>query len=128
MFLERAWNDKRIVVINLSKIGNIEAASWGTLLLALLQGIAQRRAEIDKADRIPCHIFIDECHLFVNRSTPLAMAQHLKHGFILTLAHQFLGQMNKDTESRHPQTHAPEHHRRHARSRRNAPPQTIFTF
>ena len=107
MFLERAWNDRRIVVLNLSKIGDIEAASWGTLLLALLQGIAQRRAEIDKAKRIPCHIYIDECHLFVNRSTPSAMAQHLKHGFILTLAHQYLGQMlHKDIESQiHKLTH-----------------------
>lgn len=54
--LERAWEQKKIIVFNLAKgmLGDKESSAFGRLIVALLQGIAVRRASIPEEKRIPC--------------------------------------------------------------------------
>ena len=84
--LEEALEQRKIVVFNLGKgsIGEEEGAAFGRLLIAMLQGIAERRAKRPRA-RVPCHVFLDECHNYVTESVATILREARKFRLMLTL-------------------------------------------
>jgi hypothetical protein len=91
--LETAWDQRKIVIFNLSsgKIGGHEARAFGRLIVAMLQGIAMRHADLREIDRIPCHLFIDEVQNFTTPSLRTIMDQARKYKLVLTCCQQVLG-------------------------------------
>lgn len=94
------WMDKKgIILFNLStgRLGDDASEAIGRFIVAHMTSIAKRRARIDEAKRVPCHLFVDECQLFVNPKIGEILTQLRKYGLHLTLANQFVGQ-SMDTD------------------------------
>lgn len=97
--LEKCMDDKGIILFNLStgRLGDDASEAIGRFIVAHMTSIAKRRARIDEAKRVPCHLFVDECQLFVNPKMGEILTQLRKYGLHLTLANQFVGQ-SMDTD------------------------------
>jgi len=91
--LERAINDKKIILFNLSKgiLGDDASEAFGRFIIAFIQGMALRRQKVDRKDRIPVHVFIDECQNYIGKSTINILEESRKYGVHLTMAQQVTG-------------------------------------
>lgn len=57
-------------------------------MLGLLQGIAIRREAVPERDRMPTHVFIDECQNFLSPTVQTILSENRKFALHLTLAQQ----------------------------------------
>jgi hypothetical protein len=97
--LEKAVNAGQIVVFALPKggIGAETSPTFGSFVLALLQGIAIRRESQPESSRMPVHVFVDECQNFLSPSVQTILTESRKYGLHLTLAQQTFAQdMDRD--------------------------------
>lgn len=92
--LKQALDGKNLIIFNLVKgdMGGESAEAAGRFVVAMIQGIIRRRSEIEKKDRVPVHMFIDECQNYVSSSVEEILTELRKYGLHLTLANQFIGQ------------------------------------
>ncbi len=91
--LETAINDKKIILFNLSKgrIGDEASEAFGRFIIGSLQSMALRRQDIPAEQRVPVHIFIDECQNYISPATVGILEETRKYGVHLTLAQQVAG-------------------------------------
>ena len=97
--LEDAVNAGKIVVFALPKggIGAETSPTFGSFVLAMLQGLAIRRESVPEAKRVPVHVFVDECQNFLSPSVQTILTESRKYGLHLTLAQQTFAQdMDRD--------------------------------
>ncbi len=90
--LERAIEQKKVVVFNLSKgsIGEREGSAFGRLIVAMLQGIAMRREA--QGNPVPVRVIIDEAHNYTTKSMQAIITEAAKYKLFLTMAQQQVGQ------------------------------------
>jgi hypothetical protein len=88
----------KVILINAEKglLKEEGTELFGRFFLALINQAAAQRATIPVEKRLPCYVYVDECHNYI-RNDPkiqviLAEARQQKVGVIL--AHQFLGQID----------------------------------
>ncbi len=98
MRLRTVMDDKKILLINLAKgqIGEDAANLLGSLMLTSLGLAAYSRSDMPENQRIPFHVFVDECHNFTTMSTASMMSEMRKYACSLTFANQYLFQFDKD--------------------------------
>ena len=91
--LEQAINQKKVIVCRFSKghIGDAAAQAFGRFMLASLQSLAIRRAQLEKASRVPVHVFLDECQNYITPSIEVILQEARKYGVHLTAAQQIFG-------------------------------------
>lgn len=91
--IEQAIEQRKIILFSLSKglIGNDASEALGRFVLALIQGMALRRQTIAEEQRVPVHVFIDECQNYIGASTVTILEEARKYGVHLTLAQQVAG-------------------------------------
>lgn len=97
--LEDAVNGGKIIVFALPKggIGAETSPTFGSFVLAMLQGIAIRRESVPESQRVPVHVFVDECQNFLSPSVQTILTESRKYGLHLTLAQQTFAQdMDRD--------------------------------
>lgn len=97
--LEAAVNAGKIIVFALPKggIGAETSPTFGSFVLAMLQGLAIRRESIPESERVPVHVFVDECQNFLSPSVQTILTENRKYGLHLTLAQQTFAQdMDRD--------------------------------
>lgn len=92
--LVEAVNQKKVILFDLGKgaIGKKEGSAFGRLIIAMLMGMAYRRENLKKEDRIPCSVIVDECHNFVSESMEDILTEARKYRLFITLAQQIAGQ------------------------------------
>lgn len=92
--LVEAVNQKKVILFDLGKgaIGKKEGAAFGRLVIGMLMGMAFRRENLKKEDRVPCALVIDECHNFISESMEEILTEARKYRLLLTLAQQTAGQ------------------------------------
>lgn len=97
--LEAELEAKKLILFNLNKgkMGKDSSEAVGRFIVATIQGIILRRANIEKSARVPAHLFIDECQNYVSPKIEEFLTELRKFGLHLTLANQFIGQ-NMDTQ------------------------------
>jgi hypothetical protein len=98
--LERAVNERRIIVFNLSKgrIGDAASEAIGRFIISTIQAIAMRR-DPPKPDDVPLHLFVDECQNFITKSTSTILEEAAKYKVYATLCQQTIGRgMSIDLE------------------------------
>lgn len=90
---EKAINNGQIILFNLSKgrLGDEASEAFGRLVVASIQGLALRRADIPEEDRVPINLFIDECQNYISPATMQILEEARKYGVSLTLAQQVVG-------------------------------------
>lgn len=95
--LEHEMNEGKVILFNLAKgVGNKAMDAFGTLIVGLLSGFAQKRVMLPPSERKPTFLFIDECQNYMTESIIEILAEDRKYGLHLILANQYFNQIGKD--------------------------------
>jgi len=91
--LEKAINQRNVILFNLSKgrIGQDASEALGRFVIAMLKGIAMRRANLPEQQRVPVHLYIDECQNYIGPSIHTLLTETRKYKLHLTMAQQIAG-------------------------------------
>ena len=92
-------DNKKILIINLSKgrLGEKNANLIGLIVVGKLFMAALSRAENPRAVYAPFYLYIDEFHNVTSDSIPGILSEARKYKLGLSLAHQFLSQVEERT-------------------------------
>ena len=95
-----AMDTQKIVLVNLSKgrIGEQNAGLLGAMIVTKIYLAAMSRAEVSKKDMYdlpPFFLFVDEFQNFANDSFADILAEARKYKLNLTIAHQYIEQMEE---------------------------------
>ena len=88
--LTRAIEDKKIIVLNLSDLGE-SAFLFGALFITTLW------ATVKTGERKPCSLFIDEFQHFTTKSIAAILSEARKFNLELFISHQYWGQVDEAT-------------------------------
>ncbi len=93
--LRKIMDDKKILLVNLSKgaIGSDSAYLLGSLILSSLTSASFSRIDTLEKLRVPFHIYLDEFQNYTNPSLVNMLSELRKFKVTLTLAHQYLDQL-----------------------------------
>lgn len=93
--LRQAMDDKKILIINLSKgkIGEDYSALLGAMMITKLQLAAMGRVDIPESERNDFYLYVDEFQNFATESFANILSEARKYRLNLTIAHQYIGQL-----------------------------------
>ena len=94
--LREVMDKSKILVVNLAKgkIGGDAARLLGALLVSRIGLTALSRAEIPEVERRDFYVYLDEFQNFTTRSLANMLSELRKYRVGLTLAHQYLTQLD----------------------------------
>lgn len=98
LHLRQIMDDGKVLIVNLAKgkIGEDSANLLGSLLVSTIGLAAFSRAEVAQGERRPFYLYLDEFQSFTTLSVANMTAELRKYGIGLTLAHQYLFQLELD--------------------------------
>jgi hypothetical protein len=98
VFLRKAMDEKKIILVNLSKghLGEDVAHMLGALLISSLGSAAFSRIDVPEQDRIPFMVYMDEFHNFTTLSLVNMFSELRKFKVGLILAHQYTHQLDDE--------------------------------
>jgi hypothetical protein len=91
--LEEALNRRAVVIFRFGR-GDTEEGTTsivGKFIIARLKAFAFKQGRLPLEERVPVHVFIDECQNFLSKSIGVILKEARKYGVHLTLAQQILG-------------------------------------
>jgi hypothetical protein len=100
--IRQAMDEGKILIVNLSKgrIGEDNAAILGAMLVTKIQLAAMSRADIPRLeDRKPFYLYVDEFQNFATDSFAVILSEARKYGLNLTIANQYISQMEETVRS-----------------------------
>lgn len=99
--IRRIMDEGKILVANLSrgKIGEDNASLLGAMLVTKLQQAAMSRVDIPEAQRRDFYLYIDEFQNFQTESFAVVLSEARKYRLCLTLAHQYIEQLDEKVRS-----------------------------
>lgn len=95
--IRQMMDEGKILIVNLSKglIGEDNAGILGSFLVTKIQLAAMSRSDIpDIKDRRPFYLYVDEFQNFATDSFATILSEARKYGLNLTVANQYISQMN----------------------------------
>ena len=97
--LRRVMDDGQILIVNLSKgrIGEDGSTLLGSLLVSGIQLAAMSRANVQEKHRRDFALYVDEFQNFATDSFATILSEARKYRLSLTLANQYLAQMEEAT-------------------------------
>ncbi|RYX78489.1 DUF87 domain-containing protein [bacterium] len=96
--IRQMMDEGKILIVNLSKglIGEDNAGILGSFLVTKIQLAAMSRSDIpDIKDRRPFYLYVDEFQNFATDSFATILSEARKYGLNLTVANQYISQMNE---------------------------------
>ena len=96
--IRKIMDEGKILVVNLSKglIGEDNAAILGSFMVTKIQLAAMSRSDIPNVeDRRPFYLYVDEFQNFATDSFATILSEARKYGLNLTVANQYISQMNE---------------------------------
>lgn len=100
--IRKAMDEGKIFIVNLSKglIGEDNAAVLGAMLVTKIQLAAMSRSDIANInDRRPFYLYVDEFQNFATESFAVILSEARKYGLNLTVANQYISQMDEDVRN-----------------------------
>ncbi len=96
--LRKAMDEKRIILVNLSKghIGEDAAHILGALLISSISSAAFSRVDTKEINRIPFMVYMDEFHNFTTLSLVNMFSELRKFKVGMILAHQYMHQLEDE--------------------------------
>ncbi len=93
--LEKLMNEKKIILINLSKgkIGEENSSFFGSMFITKIKQAGMARATLPQADRNDFYLYVDEFQNLVTDTFENLLSEARKYGLCLTVAHQYVGQL-----------------------------------
>ncbi len=95
--IRQMMDEGKILIVNLSKglIGEDNAGILGSFLVTKIQLAAMSRSDIPNIkDRRPFYLYVDEFQNFATDSFATILSEARKYGLNLTVANQYISQMN----------------------------------
>lgn len=97
----KVMDEKKILIINLSKgrMGDVNSKLLGAMLVTKVYLAAMSRADLPKHEiaKLPdFYFFVDEFQSFANESFADILSEARKYKLALTIAHQYVGQMEDE--------------------------------
>lgn len=91
--METLLDNRSVILFDMGKgsLGPSVGSAFGRFVIAYIQSIVLRRQKIQKKDRVPIHLFVDECHNYLISTIEEIVAESRKFGLFLTLAQQNVG-------------------------------------
>ncbi len=91
----KIMDESKILIVNLShgQIGEVNAGILGALIVTSIQLAAMSRADVDKDQRRPFYLYVDEFQNFATDSFAVILSEARKYNLRLTVANQFIAQM-----------------------------------
>ncbi len=98
----KVMDEGKILLVNLSKgqTGEVNANLIGLIMVAKLQMAAFSRADVPEDDRRDFYLYIDEFQNFITPSIATILSEARKYHLNLVLAHQYMGQLVKDGDTK----------------------------
>ena len=90
--LDKHIHDRKVILIDLSDLTEAASIAIGRFIMATLIRFAFAQGEKDYKDRVPIHLFIDECQDFISDSMKKIVTKTRKFRLHGTFAQQFVGQ------------------------------------
>lgn len=92
----------KILIVNLSKgkLGEINAALIGMIIVSKIQIAAFARSEMAEKDRKDFFLYIDEFQNFITPSIAVILSEARKYRLNLIMAHQYMGQLVKNGDTK----------------------------
>jgi len=102
--IRELMDDKKIFIVNLSKgrVGEGNANLLGSMLITKIYLAAMSRADANTSDMRklpPFYLFVDEFQNFANRSFADILSEARKYKLALTIAHQYIEQMEDEVRA-----------------------------
>ncbi|MEZ4927911.1 MAG: type IV secretion system DNA-binding domain-containing protein [Saprospiraceae bacterium] len=99
--LRKAMDERKIVLVNLSKghLGEDVSHLLGALFITSIASAAFSRIDTPEETRIPFMVYMDEFHNFTTLSLVNMFSELRKFKVGMTLAHQYMNQLDKDIKS-----------------------------
>jgi len=102
--IRKIMDEKKILIINLSKgqVGEDAANLLGSMLITKIYLAAMSRADVSQEDlaKLPnFYFFVDEFQSFANESFANILSEARKYKLNLTLAHQYIEQMDDEVRA-----------------------------
>ncbi|MBK7800079.1 MAG: type IV secretion system DNA-binding domain-containing protein [Saprospiraceae bacterium] len=99
--LRKAMDEKKIVLVNLSKghVGADVAHILGALFITSIASASFSRVDTEEEKRIPFMVYMDEFHNFTTLSLVNMFSELRKFKVGMTLAHQYMNQLDDDIKS-----------------------------
>ncbi len=96
--LRTVMDEKKILIVNLAKgkIGEDNCALLGAMLVTRMQLAAMSRANLPESKRDSLYLYVDEMHNFITLSFADVLSEARKYGLSLTLAHQYIEQLDNE--------------------------------
>lgn len=97
--MRKAMDDQKILIANISKgrIGEDNSRLLGALVITKLQLAAMSRVDIPEEERKDFYLYVDEFQNFATASFINILSEARKYRLNLTLANQYLGQLEEMT-------------------------------
>ncbi len=94
--IREAMDQRKIMIVNLSRglVGEDNAAILGALMVTKIQLAAMSRANVPLDQRTPFYLYVDEFQNFATDSFAVILSEARKYGLNLTVANQYVSQMN----------------------------------
>lgn len=91
--LEELLRRRAVVIFRLGRgdIGETTSNLIGKFIMARLKAFAFKQGRTPEAERVPVHVFVDECQNYLSESVETILKEARKYGVHLTLAQQILG-------------------------------------
>lgn len=96
--LRYLMDERKILLVNLAKgrIGEESAALLGAMLVAQIGAAGLSRADVSERDRPDFYVYLDEFQTFTTQSLAGMLAELRKYRVNLTLANQYLSQVENE--------------------------------
>lgn len=94
--LEGAINSSKVILFNLSGLGEMGQVAFGKFLMASIKSIVRKRL---KNTGVPVFVFVDEAHLLMSGSFEYALSQLRGFGLHLVLSHQYPSQLGSQAKA-----------------------------
>ena len=91
--LRDIMDNKKILLINISKMGELNAQLMGMIFVMKFQAAAMGRADIPEDQRVDFTLYADEFQNFATESFEIILSQARKYRLSLVLANQFMTQL-----------------------------------
>jgi hypothetical protein len=90
----------KILIINLSKgkLGDINSYLLGMIIVGKILIAAFSRADVPEEERRDFNLYIDEFHNVTTKTITTVLAESRKYRLAMIFAHQFIGQLDEDTQ------------------------------
>lgn len=96
--IREVMDDQKIFIVNLATglVGEDTSLLLGGLILSKLQLAAMSRVDVPEEERKDFYLYVDEFQRFATRSFASILSEARKYRLNLTLAHQYIAQMEEE--------------------------------